>query len=297
MKRASPPLQFLAAAASSDATSTMSSRPPQCRGGRTQWRRGFADRPSGDGRGNQYVTGDSHFRSVRDANRGFRPVETENFSNHGSFRSQPRPHSFNPRARPFHPRPHFYPPPPPLPFNSDPRPPFDPNFPPFNPNQPFRPPPPPSYRNQQFRPQQQYRPQPSKPLDYRNWEHAKPGPPPHFCDRFTVLSYNILADYLAINHRSKLYFHIPRHILDWEWRKRNILFELGLWSADILCFQEVDRFQDLEEELKIRGYSGIWKMRTGEPVDGCAIFWRESRVDSDVDSFAMLHVVYCPKHH
>lgn len=24
--------------------------------------------------------------------------------------------------------------------------------------------------------------------------------------------------------------------------------------------QEVDRFQDLEEDLKIRGYSGIWKV-------------------------------------
>lgn len=52
-----------------------------------------------------------------------------------------------------------------------------------------------------------------------------------------VLSYNILADYLANNHRSKLYFHIPPYMLDWEWRKHNIMFELRLWSADILCFQ------------------------------------------------------------
>lgn len=136
---------------------------------------------------------------------------------------------------------------------------------------------------QQFRPRgqspQQFRPQ--RVSDYRKWEKAKQEPPAS-CERFTVLSYNILADYLAINHRSKLYFHIPRHILDWEFRKRSIMFELGLWSADILCFQEVDRFQDFEEELKIRGYTGIWKMRTGEPVDGCAIFWRSSR-------FKLLH--------
>lgn len=26
--------------------------------------------------------------------------------------------------------------------------------------------------------------------------------------------------------------------------------------------QEVDRFQELEEELKLRGYSGIWKVCT-----------------------------------
>ena len=64
-------------------------------------------------------------------------------------------------------------------------------------------------------------------------------------ERFTVLSYNILADYLAINHRSKLYFHVPRHVLDWEFRKRSIMFELGLWSADILCFQVGTLFRDL----------------------------------------------------
>lgn len=31
----------------------------------------------------------------------------------------------------------------------------------------------------------------------------------------------------------------------------------------LLCdrtFQEVDRFQDLEQELRVRGYSGIWKV-------------------------------------
>ncbi|KAK4340825.1 hypothetical protein RND71_039326 [Anisodus tanguticus] len=128
------------------------------------------------------------------------------------------------------------------------------------------------YENQQFRP----RPLPPKALNFRNWEHARPGPPPH-CERFTVLSYNILADYLAIDHQRKLYFHIPQHILDWEWRKRSILSELGWWSADILCFQEVDRFQELEAELKLRGYSGIWKRRTGDPADGCAIFWNASR--------------------
>lgn len=44
-----------------------------------------------------------------------------------------------------------------------------------------------------------------------------------------------------------------------------------------MCLQEVDRFHDLEEELAIRGYAGIWKMRTGNAVDGCAIFWQTNR--------------------
>ncbi|XP_057478091.1 LOW QUALITY PROTEIN: carbon catabolite repressor protein 4 homolog 6 [Actinidia eriantha] len=214
-------------------------------GGRNQYGRAFSDRSSGGngGRG-RFVTGDSHFQSVRDANLVFRPVENPN-----EFWCQPRPH-FN------HPPQHSNPPP-----HLNHRPPF--------------------YQSQQFRPQQQFNPRPQKPLDYRNWEFAKQGPPPH-CGQFKVLSYNILADYLAFDHQSKLYFHIPQHMLKWEWRKRSIIFELGLWSADILCFQEVDKFQDLEEVLKLQGYSGIWKMRTGVPVDGCAMFWRVSR-------FKLLH--------
>ncbi|KAG9154183.1 hypothetical protein Leryth_000645 [Lithospermum erythrorhizon] len=143
--------------------------------------------------------------------------------------------------------------------------------------------------NQQFRPRQHLynpaprqhyqsnRPRNTKPLDFRKWEYAKPEPPTDCAKRFTILSYNILADYLATTHRGKLYYHIPRQFLDWQWRKRSIAFELGLWSADILCFQEVDKFEELEELLKPRGYTGIWKMRTGDPVDGCAIFWRTSR--------------------
>ncbi|KAI3972207.1 hypothetical protein MKX01_011759 [Papaver californicum] len=87
----------------------------------------------------------------------------------------------------------------------------------------------------------------------------------------------MLANYLALDHRRELYFHIPFYVLDWERRKRNILFELGLWSADIMCLQEVDRFQDLENELKVHGYEGIWKMRTGQAIHGCAIFWRTTR--------------------
>ncbi|GLT60920.1 hypothetical protein SLA2020_336600 [Shorea laevis] len=250
-----PPLQFIAAASTDVSSITMSSRPPY-RGGR--WR-GFSDRPYDGGRGQrgQYVTGDSHFRSVRDANLGFRRGDSGSGSDQtGGFRPPP----LNPRPPHYAQNAQFRQP---SPYNNN----NNNNQSQQNqPNRPFDP-------NPGFRLRQQLR---QKPLDYRNWEYATELPPPN-SERFIVLSYNILADYLANDHRNKLYFQIPRHVLDWEWRKRKILFELGLWSADVMCFQEVDRFQELEEELKLRGYSGIWKMRTGMPVDGCAIFWRTSR--------------------
>ncbi|XP_019189938.1 PREDICTED: carbon catabolite repressor protein 4 homolog 6 isoform X2 [Ipomoea nil] len=304
MKRSPPSFHRLAAATSSDgvtaaatpsdAASAVASRTAMYNhthfgGRRGRGRRSYSDHPSGGGRGDQQVSGDSHFRSVQDTNRGFRP----SYSRGGNFpnsRSQPRPYSPRPPPPSFTHHPPYYsahPPPPNLysnqQFHRPPPPSFynqqlnrplpPPGWPPFDQNQQFRPPRPPH----EFRP----RPQPPKALNFRVWEHAKPEPPPHY-DRFTVLSYNILADCHAIDHWRRLYFHIPRHILDWEWRKRSIIFELGLWSADILCLQEVDRFKDLEAELQLRGYSGIWKMRTGVAVDGCAIFWRGSR-------FKLLH--------
>lgn len=243
MSGRSPCFQFLAA--------TMSSRLPvqSHRGGRSH-RRGFSDRPF-NGANGRFVSGDSHISSVSNSNRGVRQgnytaVPPAPFYQNQPFR-QPPPYNQNQQFRP-----------PPL----------------YNRNPQFRRPRPPFDQNQAV--QSRPRPRPPKPLDYRNWEHSKASLPP-YSERFVVLSYNILADYLALSHRSKLYFHIPRHLLDWEWRKRSILFELGLWSADIMCFQEVDRFQDLEVELKFRGYTGIWKMRTGNAIDGCAIFWRASR--------------------
>lgn len=114
--------------------------------------------------------------------------------------------------------------------------------------------------------------------NYRHWQYALKQPPSQN-ERFVIVSYNILADYLAKNHWQQLYIHIPHHIMGWNWRKGRILLELGLWSPDIICLQEVDRFQELHEELKPRGYGGINKERTGTATDGCAIFWRTSRFE------------------
>ncbi|KAL6533866.1 hypothetical protein OROHE_013699 [Orobanche hederae] len=259
MNRRPSSFRSVAAVAVSSSSAAMYSR-PYFRGWHPPGTRGYSDRPLGPASVNhrELVSGDSHFGAVQEANRGFRPsynpVPTPPQYVTGQQFNGPRSQSHRTGA---------------------------PNF-------QQHPGPPSTYRhqrqvgpafgkNQQFRPQQvpHHRPRVSKPPDYRDWEYGKPGLPSR-CGRFTVLSYNLLADYLATDHYHKLYFHIPRYIMDWNWRKKNIIFELGLWSADILCFQEVDRFQDLEAELRPRGYTGIWKMRTGDPADGCAIFWRIS---------------------
>ncbi|CAD5190732.1 unnamed protein product [Musa acuminata subsp. malaccensis] len=229
------------------------------------------------------VSGGSHFRAVRDANYDWTRSQKGGAAwyprgaPHQSF-GRWRPPSFGPLPppRPSYglPPPYYGPPPPPA---------YAPALPPYghpppshdSPPSPFLPPRS-SYSPSTFRPQA-FRPSPPpRPADYRTWSFCLSQPPPQ-CERFVMLSYNILADYLARDHRSKLYFHIPQYILDWEWRKRKLLLEFRLWAPDIMCLQEVDRFYDLEKELATQGYAGIWKMRTGDAVDGCAIFWRTNR--------------------
>ncbi|XP_012570701.1 carbon catabolite repressor protein 4 homolog 6 isoform X2 [Cicer arietinum] len=253
MRRTTPTIHLFAANDAAFCTVTMSSRPYH-RG----YQRGFSSRSYSGGR-DKFVTGDEHLRPVSDANSALRGDERGNFANQTQYHQN---QACNPRL-------HHHPHPPPYYQNPS-----------YNPRLHHHPPPPLHFRpftpydhRPAFRPQQNFRP---CPPDHREWENALT-PPPRHCERFKILSYNILADYLAKDHWKKLYYHIPPYMLDWQWRKRKIIFELGLWSADIMCFQEVDRFQELAEDLKFKGYRGTWKMRTGNPVDGCAIFWRTSR--------------------
>ncbi|XP_058091543.1 carbon catabolite repressor protein 4 homolog 5 isoform X2 [Magnolia sinica] len=100
-------------------------------------------------------------------------------------------------------------------------------------------------------------------------------------DRFVIVSYNILGVGNASKHVD-LYNRVPPQNLNWDWRKKLICKELNLYMPGILCFQEVDRFDDLADLLHEDGFKGVYKGRTGEACDGCAIFWRE-------ELFTLLH--------
>ncbi|KAF6259941.1 hypothetical protein COO60DRAFT_946990 [Scenedesmus sp. NREL 46B-D3] len=90
------------------------------------------------------------------------------------------------------------------------------------------------------------------------------------------MSYNILADKYARHYRSYLYDSVPSTYLDWSHRRAAILAELAHLQPDILCLQEVDRYEELEAELEKLGYAGIYLQRDGGRRDGCATFWRTS---------------------
>lgn len=102
--------------------------------------------------------------------------------------------------------------------------------------------------------------------------------------KFTVLSYNLLADLYASPEQ---FNYCPSWALSWPYRRTNLLKELLSYDADILCLQEVqsNHFTDfLAPELSAVGYTAIYKKKTTEmytrnayAIDGCAIFFRRDR--------------------
>lgn len=96
-------------------------------------------------------------------------------------------------------------------------------------------------------------------------------------ERFTVASYNILADRNAFEHRD-LYVNVPSQYLKWSHRKRVICKELFGLDPDIICLQEVDRYVEISNALVKAGYTGSYKRRTGDTIDGCAMFWKSDKL-------------------
>ncbi|KAL5815617.1 hypothetical protein ACOSQ4_026258 [Xanthoceras sorbifolium] len=109
----------------------------------------------------------------------------------------------------------------------------------------------------------------------RHWIDADPHPLASQ-ERFTVVSYNILGDKNASKHKD-LYPNVPSQYMKWSHRKRLISQELFGWNPDIICMQEVDRYFDLSSFMEKAGYVGSYKRRTGDNIDGCAMFWKADK--------------------
>lgn len=133
------------------------------------------------------------------------------------------------------------------------------------------------------------RPTPTPPI--RNLVQLVPPTGPHGsvngsfnAGRFTVLTYNLLADLYA---KADFNSTCPAWSLHWHYRKRNLLREIVSYKADILCLQEVqsDAYIDFwAPELQRAGYVAIYKKKTTEvysdnkyTIDGCATFFRRER--------------------
>ncbi|XP_016562775.2 carbon catabolite repressor protein 4 homolog 5 isoform X2 [Capsicum annuum] len=113
--------------------------------------------------------------------------------------------------------------------------------------------------------------------DKRKWVYSTHHISP-LQDRVVFMSYNILGVKNAAAHED-LYLNVSPKYLDWDYRKKLICKEIRDYNPGIMCFQEVDRFDDLDHLLVKEGFKGVYQARTGDACDGCAIFWNSKLFD------------------
>ncbi|CAI4222678.1 unnamed protein product [Auanema sp. JU1783] len=95
-----------------------------------------------------------------------------------------------------------------------------------------------------------------------------------------ICSYNVLCQ-LTIETTRHLYKHARNtpDVMKWKNRWQLMQKEIERIDADVFCFQEVqyDHFSSHFNPLLAGcGYGGFYKRKTGECVDGCAIFYKKS---------------------
>ena len=101
--------------------------------------------------------------------------------------------------------------------------------------------------------------------------------PPDF-DRltdFTILTYNILAQ----DHIKRTsYPYCSKMSLRWGQRRELLSRELAGYDADIVCFQEMDRFHSYFQPLLYRlGYHMTYYMRNGTNGDVNCVGWKKEK--------------------
>lgn len=101
--------------------------------------------------------------------------------------------------------------------------------------------------------------------------------------QFRLLSYNILAQDLLVDNLF-LYCDVDTRFLHWNYRLEQIIQEVSKLQPDILCLQEVqhNHINELLRQLRCRGLEGhkleyVFKKRTGNRCDGCAIIYDRNK--------------------
>lgn len=125
---------------------------------------------------------------------------------------------------------------------------------------------------------------PSATPPMRSMIHMTPVRPTLKRGKFTVLSYNLLADLYA---SAEQFGYCPSWALHWPYRRANLLRELLAYNADIMCLQEVQSTHFTEffaPEFSRAGYTAIFKKKTNEmytrdtyAIDGCATFFKKNK--------------------
>ena len=87
-----------------------------------------------------------------------------------------------------------------------------------------------------------------------------------------ILTWNILCDKLAYNSFDR----VPDQYIDWEYREPLIISFVLSSQADVICLQEVDKFDELMKHLH-QLYEGHIVMKE-DGVMGCALIWKRGTI-------------------
>lgn len=97
----------------------------------------------------------------------------------------------------------------------------------------------------------------------------------------TVMTFNLLADGLGLED----FIEVNQNDLVWEKRRDLIFEEIERINPDIMCFQEMNHFEDFKLKYG-ESYKGFFNekkpspcLRFGAPPDGCAIFIRKGKFE------------------
>lgn len=105
-------------------------------------------------------------------------------------------------------------------------------------------------------------------------------------EMFTAFSYNILCDKYATRSQ---YGYVPARVLNWEHRKEVILGEMLAQDPDIICLQELDKYnydEFFRPKLAESGYKGYYAQKSrhetaptdqARHIDGCGTFYKEKK--------------------
>lgn len=120
---------------------------------------------------------------------------------------------------------------------------------------------------------------------YNRMELSQPHDAKKAPNQFRLVSYNILAQDLLVEHL-QLYQGIHSKLLHWEHRLEKLKSELEILQPDILCLQEMqyNHLKSFVQELSHkRKVEYIFKKKTGRRTDGCAIIYDRNKFKLDDD--------------
>jgi CCR4-NOT transcription complex subunit 6 len=119
---------------------------------------------------------------------------------------------------------------------------------------------------------------------------AVANPPVPKGPRFSILQYNVLITQIDVVPQ---YYYCPEYAQNWDYRGPNLVREMRGYNPDIICMQEVDKFEHFNSSFAQDGYAGIYQPRPYKHLDGLAFFYKKDKfklIKTHVINYNKIHM-------